>query len=145
MRVLRSDASYVVSALSILHTLEPYIKNHNDEITIHTSSRGLLNKIHTSTINRPSQVLAYHADVIYQIRNLLQQIKLNINIKYTEAVSPDREIPRTQVEKLMYKMHCRSALYFRKADEKSIPKSTPTHFLHKRYVFSSIMYQLSQT
>lgn len=109
-------------------TLEPFIRNTRDTIQIHISSRGLLNKIQAHSINRPSFVLSDHVDTIYQIRHMLQNANINIELVYNEAVRPLSEIPSTPLETLMFKMHCGSTTYFRNKPIKSLPTENTIPF-----------------
>ena len=128
MKVLRVDATYVVASLSLLTLLSPYISNHTDEIIIHTDNRGLLKKIKTETINRPSMVLSDHIDIIYQIRYILKHTNLNIKIQYTQAIRPDAEVPPTLIEKIMYKMHRGAFTYYTTKYEIATPHNLPIQF-----------------
>ena len=116
MKILRAAASYVLSALSILQILTPFIQNATDPIYIYTECRGLLNRVHSRHFNRPTTVFSDHVDIIYQIRELFHTTKLNVKLQFMQAVGPDSPAPPLPIETLMYKMHCGATSYY--ADRK---------------------------
>ena len=86
MKAFRASATYILSALSILSTMEPCITNLKAPIELHTNCGGLLNLIQATTINRPSLVLSDHIDIVYQIRYIIRKTNLNISFTYTKAI-----------------------------------------------------------
>ena len=97
-------------------------------IYIYTSCKGLLNKVYTTTINRPSLVLSNDVDIVYEIRHLLQSTKLTIIIKYAQSVRPSNEIIPTPLETLMLKMHCGASTYYTTKTVQDRPKRIPIAF-----------------
>ena len=112
MKIFRAASSYVLSALSLITTLEPFISNTKHEYKIHTSCQGLINKIHTHSINRPSFVMSDHINMVYQIRHLLNKSKLNLQVTHSIYVRPSNASLPTPIESLMFRMHCGASTYY---------------------------------
>ena len=104
MKELRAEATFLLSAISIVHVLQPLLQNKQIKINIHTSCRGLINRVLSTNINSPSNVLADHIDIIYQIRQLLKNLK-NIKVTFINTVAPKEDDldKAARLEQLLYK------------------------------------------
>ena len=105
MNKIRAEATYVLSSLSIIYLFQPFIANNNVDIPIHTSCKRLINQITTNHINRPSNALADHISIIYQIRSILQEIQFNISFIHTQAPKEDDLEKTPEPEQLIHKIH----------------------------------------
>ena len=112
MKIFRAASSYVLSALSLITILEPFISNTKHKYKKNNSCQGLINKIHIHSFNRPSLVMSDHIDMVYQIRHLLNKTKLNLQVTYSNYVRPSNESLPTPIESLMFRMHCGALTYY---------------------------------
>ena len=128
MKELRAEATFVLSAISILQVLQPLLQNKQININIHTSCRGLINRVVSKNINRPSNVLADHIDIIYQIRHILKNLKnIKVTFIYTIAPKEDDLDKAPKSEQLLYKMHKIALTYYHNKNC-SIPNHQPILF-----------------
>jgi len=131
MRAIRSEATYMLSVLCLLYTLQNFVTNEC-KVDIHTDCQGLLNKINDRNINRPSLVTSNHIDIVYQIRELISKLNIKINLIFTRAApkeDPDNppEILPTTEELLMQEMHVLATTYYHDAKSNK-PSQHSVHF-----------------
>ena len=100
MKEIRIEATSVLTLLTFLKQIEPFL-TIIPKVTIHTRSRGLINKIYEKYINRPSLVTSDHIDLFYQNRSVRKSMKIKLSFIYT-ATAP-KAIDETISDKLKYK------------------------------------------
>ena len=61
MREIRAGSTYVLTLLTFLLQIEPFLKTFKSTVHIHTRSQGLINKVLERHINKPSLVTSNHA------------------------------------------------------------------------------------
>ena len=133
MKESRAEETFVLSAISIVHVLQPLLQNKQIKINIHTSCRGLINRVLSTNINSPSNVLADHIDIIYQIRQLLKNLNnIKVTFIYTVAPKEDDLDKAPKSEQLLYKMHKSTLRYYHNKDC-SVPNQQPILFSVKNY------------
>lgn len=103
MKRLRAEATFVLPTLSVVYTLQPLLQNKYIDINIYTSCKGLINRVASRNINSPSNVLADHIDIVYQICQILTQLH-SIQITFVHTVAP-KEDDLEQTPKLEQLLH----------------------------------------
>ena len=73
MKQIRAEATYAISALSMIHLLQKITHTKHTTIPVYTSCQGLIKRVFTENINSPSNVMADHIDIIYQIRYMIKK------------------------------------------------------------------------
>ena len=70
-------------------------------------------------------VLSNDVNIIYQIRWMLKQTELNIELQFTKTVNPNSEIPSLLLEALMHEMHFLASDYYRSKHFTAHPTRRP--------------------
>ena len=105
MREIRAESNYVLTLLTFLLQIEPFLSTFQSTVNIHTRSQGLINKVLERHINKPSIVISDHIDIIYQIREITSQLKIKVFFIHTN-VAPKEIDEDTNVKQKTTKKHC---------------------------------------
>ena len=73
MKQIRAEATYAITALSMIHLLQKITHTKHTTIPVYTSCQGLIKRVFTENINSPSNVMADHIDIIYQIQYMIKK------------------------------------------------------------------------
>ena len=112
MQALRAELTHVLASIALLSRLEQFVLNPEIGIPVYTDCKSLINWTMTTNINSPSFVMADHIDLTYQIRNLIENSALHINLEYTRTIKNDDFDMASKSEKLVQLMHLKACGYY---------------------------------
>ena len=112
--------------------IQPFVTNTNININIHTSCIGLMNRVTKDYANTPSNVLADHMDIIYQIRAVIKTLPFKSHFIHTQSPKLDLLDRATPPERNIHSLHNTALTYFRSPDFHS-PNTIQLLFPDKKY------------
>lgn len=112
-RALRAEATHLLASMSLVTEIEPFLTQSSITVPVYTDYKGLVNRLTTKYINKPSStVLDDHVDIIYQIRSLAKSSHINFRFIYTRAIKNEEAGTGSDPEKLVQLMHIDSYEYY---------------------------------
>ena len=128
MRALRAEATHALAGIVFIRSLEKYVKREDVTIHYYTDCKTLVNRVHAKNVNNPTLVLADHMDLIYQLRQLIEDSKFTIKLSFAKSIKNDEFDLGTHDEKLVQRMHLIAYGYFTKK----------TAIIPKTYMYASL-------
>lgn len=132
MKKIRAECTWTLSALSLLHTLKPFITAANIEMPIYTSCKGMINHVKLSHVNSPSLVLDDNIDIILQLRHVIQHLNISLQFHHINKPSEEHLDNASGPEKILFHMYRRALSYFRNATFQ-LPMRFPIAFPAQKY------------
>ena len=107
----RAEATHLVAMVSLLNTIQQYVKRKKLYIVLYTDSKSVIEALKGTQNPTTKNALKDHHYIIHQIQQLLKQSKFEIEIKYVKAHQDNRD-DLTPEEELDIRMNGMAFSYF---------------------------------
>ena len=126
----RAEATHLVAMISILNTIQSYVKRKKPYVKLYTDSKSVIEALKGPDRATTKNVFKDHHDIIQQIEHLWKISKFDIEIHYVKAHQDNRDDLTTEKE-LNIRMNDMAFSYFDRSDA-LLPTHHPLFFPAQR-------------